>query len=160
MINLRDARVTDDLTSFKNQIFIYGIIVAAIFELASLSMLGIDARFFYGLSLGTAIAIVNFNLMALTFRLMLEMKKSAVAFLGYLVRIAIYGGTFYLSLQVGLISALGTALGFLTIKLALLYLHGLKAKFSKGRILREEPEELKPKKHWYDYKENDDYDDD
>jgi len=148
----------DGLTSFKNQIFKYGIMAAAVFELASLPFLGLDARYFYGLSLGTAVAIVNFNIMAFTFQQTLERRKSAIAFAGYFVRLAIYGGTFYMSIGVSLISALGTGLGFLTLKLALFYLHGFKSEFSKGRVVREEPKELQPKKHWYDFNENEDYD--
>ena len=149
----------DGLTSFKNEIFKGGILVAAVFELASLPFLGLDAQFFYGLLLGTAIAIVNFNLMAFTFRQTLERRKSVIAFIGFFVRLAIYGFVFYMSIRIGLISALGTALGFLTLKFALFYLHGFKPKFSTGRIVREESKELQPKKHWYDYKEDDNLDD-
>jgi hypothetical protein len=148
----------DGLTSFKNEIYKAGILIAAFFELASLPFLGVDVQFFYGLALGTAIAIVNFNLMELTFRWTLELRKSSITVVGFFVRLVIYGIVFYMSIRIGLVSALGTALGFLTLKLALFYLHGFKAKFSKGRTVREEPEELQPKKHWYDYKENDEID--
>lgn len=149
----------DRFTAFKNEIIKYGIVAFVIFELASLPFLGWDGRFFYGLLLGTSITIVNFNLMAITSRLTLELQKVAVTYLGYLIRLCIYGGAFYLSLKVGILCGLGTVLGFFTLKLAMLYLYGIKAKFSKGRIVREEPVEWRSKKHWYDYKENDDYDD-
>lgn len=148
----------DGLTSFKNEIFKYGILILAIFELASLPFLGWDAQFFYGLSLGTAVTIVNFNLMTLTLRITLERRNIAISYFGYLIRLALYGVTFYLALKTGLICAVGTLLGFFTLKLAMLYLHGIKAEFSKGRTVREEPEERKPKKHWYDFKENEDDD--
>ncbi len=148
----------DGLTSFKNEIFKYGILTLAIFELASLPFLGWDAQFFYGLSLGTAITIVNFNLMTLTLRLTLERRNLVISYFGYLIRLALYGGTFYLALKTGLICALGTLLGFFTLKLAMLYLHGIKAEYSRGRTVREEPAELQPKKHWYDDKENEDSD--
>lgn len=148
----------EGLTSFKNEIFKYGIVTLAIFELASLPFLGWDAQFFYGLSLGTAVTIVNFNLMTLTLRLTLERRSIAISYFGYLTRLALSGATFYLALKTGLICALGTLLGFFTLKLAMLYLHGIKAEYSKGRTVREEPEELRPKRHWYDYKENDDTD--
>jgi len=149
----------DGLTSFKNEIFKYGILTLAIFELASLPFLGWDAQFFYGLSLGTAVTIVNFNLMTLSLRLTLERRNLIISYFGYLIRLALYGGTFYLALKTGLICALGTLLGFFTLKLAMLYLHGIKAEFSKGRTVREEPAELQPKKHWYDSKDNEDSDD-
>ncbi|QOX64564.1 ATP synthase subunit I [Anoxybacterium hadale] len=146
------------LTAFKNKIFKYGIVATAIIELASIPLLGFDVQFLYGLALGTAIAIVNFNLMAFTFQLVLERHNASLAFIGYLIRLAVYGAGFIASLHVGMISAMGTALGYLTLKLAMFYLHGLKAEFSKGRTVREEPEELQPKKHWYDFKEYEELD--
>lgn len=148
----------DGLTSFKNEICKTGILIAAVFELASLPFLGLDVQFFYGLSLGTAVAIVNFNVMEFTLRKMLELRKSAIAVIGFFVRLVIYGIVFYMSIRISLISAAGTALGFLTLKLAMFYLHGLRPKFSKGRTVREEPAELQRKKRWYDYKENDELD--
>ena len=155
-----ETQEMDGLSSFKNEITRYGILVAAVFELASIPFLGLDAQFLYGLSLGTAIAIVNFNLMAITFRLVLEKRNRSIAFIGYLIRLAVYGGVFLISIRVSMISALGTALGFLTLKLAMFYLHGFRAKFSKGRVVREESEEFQQKKHWYDYKEDHELDND
>lgn len=119
------------LTDFKSEIFKYGIAAAGVIELASLPFLGLDAQFLYGLLLGTAVAIVNFNLMAFSFWLALELGKGAVAFLGFLARLAVYGVAFYMSIKLGLISGAGTALGFLTLKLALIYLHGFKPKRAK-----------------------------
>ena len=155
-----ETQEMDGLSSFKNEITRYGILVAAVFELASIPFLGMDVQFLYGLSLGTAIAIVNFNLMAITFRLVLEKRNRSIAFIGYLLRLAVYGGVFLISIRVSLISALGTALGFLTLKLAMFYLHGFRAKFSKGRVVREESTEFKQKKHWYDFKEDHELDGD
>jgi hypothetical protein len=155
-----ETQEMDGLSSFKNEITRYGILVAAVFELASIPFLGLDAQFLYGLSLGTAIAIVNFHLMAITFRLVLEKRNRSIAFIGYLIRLAVYGGVFLISIRVSLISALGTALGFLTLKLAMFYLHGFRAKFSKGRVVREESGEFQQKKQWYDFKEDHELDGD
>jgi hypothetical protein len=143
------------LTSFKNEIFKYGIAIAAVIGLASLPVLGLDAQFLYGLFLGTAIAIVNFSLMSFTFRLALEVRKGAgaIAFLGFLVRLAVYGIAFYMSVKVSLASGAGTALGFLSLKLALFYLHGLKPKFSKGKSAGANPPEFPTKKRRYDFNE-------
>ncbi len=155
-----ETQEMDGLSSFKNEITRYGILVAAVFGLASIPFLGVEVQFLYGLSLGTAIAIVNFNLMAITFRLVLEKRNRSIAFIGYLLRLAVYGGVFLISIRVSLISALGTALGFLTLKLAMIYLHGFRAKFSKGRVVREESTEFQQKKHWYDFKEDHELDGD
>ncbi|MBR0599188.1 ATP synthase subunit I [Sinanaerobacter chloroacetimidivorans] len=127
-----------ELTAFKNQIFFYGIIVAALCELASLPFLGLNRMFSYGLALGTAIAIVNFNIMEFTLKKALAGRGGSMAFIGYILRLLIYGGAFYMSMRVGTISGLGTLLGFLTLKAAIYYLHGFKAKFSKDRKVRPE----------------------
>lgn len=126
------------LTAFKNEIFKYGIIVAAIVELASLPFLGPDVQFLYGLILGTAISIVNFNLMEITFKRALVSKSSVIAFVGYLIRLVLYGGAFYMAMKVSNISGLASLLGFMTLKAAIYYLHGFKAKFSTGRKVRPE----------------------
>ena len=144
----------NDLTAFKNQIFKYGIMVAAIFDVVSLPFLGLDAKFSYGLALGTAIAIVNFNIMEFTLKKTLQGNGGTISILGYIIRLAFYGGAFYMSMRMSPISGIGTLAGFLTLKVAIYYVHGFKSKFSTGRIVREEPEELKPKSHWYDFKEN------
>ena len=123
----------DGLTSFKNKIFLYGIFVAVIVELVSLPFLGLNMQFSYGLALGTAIAILNFNIMAFTLKRALSGRGISISMLGYIIRLLIYGGTFYISMRVSQLSGLGTVLGFLTLKGAIYYLHGFKAKFSEGR---------------------------
>lgn len=128
----------NDLTSFKNQIYKYGMIVAAICELVSLLLIGFDYQFLYGLSLGTAISIVNFNIMEFTLKRALEGYGSKLAFIGYVIRLIIYGGIFYASISLSTTSGIGTLIGFVTLKIAIYYLHGFKAKFSKNRKIRPE----------------------
>lgn len=130
-----------DLAAFKNQIVIYGILVAILFQLASLPFLGPEVKFSYGLALGTAIAIVNFNIMEFTVRKTISGGGGILAFAGYMIRLLIYGGAFYMSMQVGTASGLATLLGFLTLKISIYYLHGLKARFSKDRKVRPEVKE-------------------
>lgn len=123
----------NDITGFKNRIFLYGVIISLICALISLIFIGINAQFLYGLALGTSIAIVNFHLLALTLKKVLGGYGAYLAFIGYLLRLVIYGGAFYASMRVGLISGMGTLLGFMTLKISLYYLHGFGAKFSTGR---------------------------
>jgi hypothetical protein len=135
----------DDLTAFKNQIFLYGIVTAMIFEAGSLLFLGFDRGFAYGLALGTAISIVNFNLLAFSLRRALAKGGRVQVFVVYMFRLCLYGLAFYMSARISLASAAGAALGFITLKIAIYYLHGFRAKFSKGRKLRPEPPpEAKP----------------
>lgn len=133
MLNWGECFCMKNLTSFKNQIFKYGIIIAVLCQLISLPFLGLNPQFSYGLALGTAIAIVNFTILEFTLKKVIEDRKGSLAFVGYLIRLAVYGGAFYISMRVSLISGMATLIGFMTLKLAIYYLHGIKAKFSENR---------------------------
>jgi hypothetical protein len=115
-----------DLAAFKNRIFFHGILIALIVEAASLLFLGFDVGFAYGLALGTAVSVVNFNILAYTSRRLLEDGRAWLGFAGYLIRLAVYGFAFYMALRVHYTAALGAALGFLTLKIAIYYVHGFK----------------------------------
>jgi hypothetical protein len=132
-----------EITAFKNRIFIYGILTAVIFEAGSLFFLGFNRDFAYGLALGTAIAIVNFNILAFTLQMVIANGKKWLMLASYMMRLCIYGFAFYMAATIGYVAAAGTALGFVTLKIAIYYLHGFRAKFSKGRKARPEPEEKK-----------------
>jgi hypothetical protein len=116
-----------DLAAFKNRIFLYGLSIALIFEGGSLLFLGLDAGFAYGLALGTSVSVVNFNILAYASRRLLNDGRAWMGFVGYLVRLAVYGFAFYMALRVSHAAAIGAALGFLTLKLAIYYIHGFKA---------------------------------
>ncbi|MDR1136224.1 MAG: ATP synthase subunit I [Clostridiales Family XIII bacterium] len=129
-----------ELSAFKNRIFIYGILVAVIFETGSLFFLGFSKEFAYGLTLGTAITIVNFNILVFTSQRVLVSGKRWLAMVGYMVRLGIYGFAFYMTATISLVSGAGAALGFITLKIAIYYIHGFRAKFSKNRKPPTEPE--------------------
>jgi hypothetical protein len=117
----------NNLTAFKNRIFLYGICIALIFEAGSLLFLGFDLGFAYGLALGTAVSVVNFNILAYTSRKLLNNGRAWMGFVAYVVRLAVYGFAFYMALRVHHSAAIGAALGFLTLKLAIYCIHGFKA---------------------------------
>jgi small basic protein len=140
---------TTDLTAFKNRIFFYGILIALIFEAGSLLFLGFDVDFAYGLAMGTAVSVVNFNILAYTARKLLNNGHAWMSFAGYIVRLTVYGFAFYMSLRVSLIAALGAVLGFLTLKLAIYYVHGVRAPrttYSAKRALSPLPQKKKRRK--------------
>lgn len=141
------------LNQFKNQIFLGTIIVGLFCEVISLFFLGWNPNFAYGLLLGTAISIVNFNVMEFYLHKTLINSNRWMFFLGYMNRLLIFGVSFYVAIKVGILSGIGAIIGFMTLKIAIFYIHGIRAKFSTGRIVREEPEEVQPKKHWYDDQE-------
>lgn len=148
-----------DLKQFKRQIYKYALLIALIAEVISLPVLGLDLRFTYGLIVGTAVAIVNFTLMEATLRTaMTGASAASIIIAGYMVRLVFYGASFYICIKTSYPCALGVAIGFVTIKIAIYYLHGFKAKFSTGRVVREEPADLEIKKHWYDSKEDEEKD--
>lgn len=127
-----------DLTSFKNKIFLHAIVIMVIFEAISLPFLGLDIKFAYGLVLGTCISIVAFSVMAFTLNRVLNTGNKGLAFFSYLLRLAIYGFALISAFKVSNKAALGCALGFITVKLAIYYIHGFKAKFSTDRKVRPE----------------------
>jgi hypothetical protein len=116
-----------EFTAFKNRIFFHGFLIALIFEAGSLLFLGFDVGFAYGLVLGTAVSVVNFNILSYTSRKLLSNGHAWMGFAGYIVRLVVYGFAFYAALRVGLVAALGSALGFMTMKLAIYYVHGVRA---------------------------------
>ena len=122
-----------DLTSFKNKIFFHAIIIMGIIEVISLPFLGLDVKFGYGLLMGTCISIVNFNIMAFTFSRALNSGNKALVFISYLLRLAIYGVALISAFKVNNTAALACALGFLTVKLAIYYIHGVNPKVTKDR---------------------------
>ena len=128
----------NDLTTFKNKIFLYGIIVMIVFEIASLPLIGLDIKYTYGLFLGTFIAISNFNILAFTLKKVLSNGNKSFIFLGYFLRLALYGVAVVTAFKVSNQTGFGSLLGFITVKISIYYLHGFKAKFSEGRKVRPE----------------------
>lgn len=144
-----------EFRGFKRKIFLYAMIVAGICQVISFFILGLDVLFTYGLFLGTAVAIVNFSILEGTLRIAMSGSSAAgIIIVGYLIRLAFYGFSFYTCVTTSYPCGAGAAIGYLTVKVAIYYLHGFKAKFSTGRVVREEPENLESKEHWYDYKED------
>lgn len=122
-----------DLKRFHSQIYRAGILIALLFELLSLPFLGFNPRFTYGLTLGTIVAVVNYSLLAyVTARILNRGMDAALAVLGYMVRLAIYGWVFYTSYQAGTTSGLATLLGYMTLKLGMYYVYGFQPKFPKS----------------------------
>ncbi|MBK5261877.1 MAG: ATP synthase subunit I [Peptostreptococcaceae bacterium] len=128
----------NDLTTFKNKIFLYAIIVMMVFEIVSLPLIGLDIKYAYGLLLGTFIAISNFNILAFTLKKVLSNGNKSFIFLGYFLRLALYGVAVVTAFKVSNQTGFGSLLGFITVKISIYYLHGFKTKFSEGRKVRPE----------------------
>lgn len=126
-----------NLSKFKNQIFLYGIFVMILMEVISLPFLGFNIKYTYGLVLGTAIAIVNFNILTISSSWMLTGKNKFFASLSYLIRLLIYGGVFYIAMKTSYMAGLGSVLGFMTLKVSIFYIHGVKPGISRKKINKE-----------------------
>jgi hypothetical protein len=79
--------IAKDLTAFKNQVFLHELVAALIFEAGSLLFLDFDAGFAYGLALGTAASVVNFNILAYASRRLLNDGRTWTGFAGCLVKL-------------------------------------------------------------------------
>lgn len=110
------------------------LLIAGIIEIVSLLFLGWNPKFLYGLALGTFVALGNFSLLLATSKLTLLTKKGMfINILGYVIRLTIYGGTFFISYRLGVVPGIGTLLGFMTLKIALYHEHGIRPGFKKQK---------------------------
>lgn len=132
------VNLMNDLTVFKNKIFLYALFVMIAFEIASLPLIGLELKYTYGLFLGTFIAIANFNILAFTLKKALSNGNKSLIFPGYLLRLSLYGVAVVTAFNVNNHAGFGSLLGFATVKISIYYLHGFKAKFSTGRKVRPE----------------------
>lgn len=117
-----------------NSLYFYSLVVAIIVQMGSLCFVGLDLLFTYGLALGTSIAIVNYNLLKFSSRLALSKGKGiSLVLFGYIIRLTIYGGAFLLSYRSGVVGGIATLLGFVSFKIALYYLYGIKSGFKSKK---------------------------
>lgn len=136
----------EDLVRFKNKIVLYGILVMLIMEIISLPFLGFSLKFTIGLLLGTAIAIANLNILAISSVMILNGKNKFFASASYLIRLLLYGGVFYLAMKFSYTAGFASIFGFMTVKIAIIFLHGIMPRFKKeefdGKGLKKERKQV------------------
>ena len=147
-----------NLSEFKREIIKYTILTALVAEVISLLVTGIDSWFAGGLIVGTAVTIFNFHLLVLSGEKVMEVQKAMPVVGGYFVRLVIYGVVFFLATRFGFSAAVGCAVGYITLHVAIMFtyliVYGLFKK--KKNPLNDWTE---PKK-WNDLSIYDDEDDD
>ena len=121
----------DDLKRFKRQILIHTLAAAALFELLSLPFLRLNIQYSIGLLAGTCVSVISFNLLTFMSERALKSSQKWMASLGYLIRLPLYGVAFFFCMKYAKIAGLACLLGFLTGIIAVIYVHGIKAKFTK-----------------------------
>lgn len=123
----------------KKITYIYAISAAMLMQLLSLPFLGPDIRFSYGLAFGTVVAIINHRILEKAGEWALIRGRGAgLIVVGYMVRLAIYGGAFLYALQLGTASGIACLLGFMTLKLGFICVYGIRPTIQKRRSLKGE----------------------
>ena len=125
--------------TFKLQIYKYALITAALMAVIGLPLFGTGVQYVqyaYGLLFGASISIISFNILLLMSKKVLSSGKKQWAPIGYLLRLPLYGVAFYLCVRLSLTAGIACILGFMTTPLAMIYVHGIKAKFSNTKDAR------------------------
>ena len=121
--------IMSNSTNFKLQIFKYTLAIAVLFEAGSLPLLGFSVEYTCGLLAGTVVSMVSFSIMLTMSKRILSSGQKWMASAGYMLRLPIYGLTFFICIKVGgIIAAIACLLGFITVTVAIIFVHGIIAK--------------------------------
>jgi len=125
--------MNDDLKTFRFRITKYTIIIAIIIAGCSIPVLGVDVPFLCGLLAGMLVSIASFIILFAISAMVLTTGNKWMASFGYLMRLPVYGIVFYAAIKTGgVVAGMGCLIGFITTNFAMIYVHGIKAKFSVG----------------------------
>jgi len=116
----------EGLSKFKKEIFRTCIVIACLAEAVSLLLHGFDKTFLMGIVLGTAVTIMNFNILVLSAEKMAQTKKKGPVVGGYFLRLPIYGAVFYLCLRISTAAAIACAVGFVSLHMSIAWLYGIR----------------------------------
>lgn len=147
-----------NLKEFRNEIILYGLIMAAVAEVISLFVIGPGIMFPAGLAVGTAVSIVGFVILVRTGQTMMEQSKKSPILLGYLSRLVLYGAAFLFCIKVSLQCGFGCGTGFITIHAGIIFLYGIVYRFIKKK--KNPLNDWTEPKQWNDLSIYDDEDDD
>lgn len=129
----------NEIREFKNKIFKKTFFIATLVWLGSLIPLGFNIRLLYGLALGSCISVVNFNLLSFMSYQALRKGRPALALLGTNGSLIIYGFVLYMALIKGReASFFGCFFGIIAQKLSIIWICGIRTKFSADRKLSPE----------------------
>lgn len=146
-----------DLKSFRKEILLSALAVAALAEIVSLIVYKPSLWFAVGLVCGTGTTIVCFIILTRTGAITEIMKKSGIIVLGYFARMLIYGAVFFVCIRLSLPCGFGCLAGFVSLHFGILALYGLVYRLrGKKNPLNDWTEP----KEWNDLSVYDDEDDD
>lgn len=141
----------------RSQVLLHTLAAAALMGLVSLLVHGFDAKLLLGLVAGTATTVVNYGILERSVMNLMAKNSRGPVVAGYFLRLPIYGVVFYLCIRAGIPGAIGCALGFVSLHLALMYLYGIRTLFP-GAPKNPLNDWTEPKQ-WADPSEWDDEDD-
>lgn len=147
-----------NLKGFRNEVIIYGILMAAVAEVVSVFVIGPCLFFPAGLAVGTAVSVAGFVILIRTGRSLMEQSKKSPILLGYIVRLFLYGASFLICIKVDLRCGFGCVIGFVTIHFGIMFLYGIVYKFIKKK--KNPLNDWTQPKRWNDlsiYDEDDDW---
>ena len=145
------------LKEFRNEIIIYAIVMAAVAEVVSLFIIGPSVMFPAGLAVGTAVSIIGFIILVKTGETLMEESKKSPILLGYIVRLFLYGISFFICIKLSLQCGCGCGIGFVTIHFGIMFLYGIVYKFIKKK--KKPLNDWTEPKEWNDLSVYDDEDD-
>ena len=100
----------------------------------SVLVLGISISFLLGLFIGTAVALINFALLAKANKMVLDERNPTIAIVGYFVRMLLYGAAFYLCLtRLGKGGGVASVIGFMMLYTSLFVVHGILPSFKRTK---------------------------
>lgn len=147
-----------NLKGFRNEVIIYGILMAAVAEVVSVFVIGPCLFFPIGLAVGTAVSIVGFIILVRTGQSLMERSKKSPILFGYIIRLILYGASFLICIKVDLRCGFGCMIGFVTIHFGIMFLYGIVYKFIKKK--KNPLNDWTHPKQWNDLSIYDDEDDD
>jgi len=146
-----------DLKSFKKEILLSALCVAALAEIVSLIVYGPSLWFSAGLGVGTLTTMTCFLILTRTGAITEITKKSGIVVLGYFARMLLYGAVFFICIKFRVICGFGCLAGFVSLHFGILLLYGVVYRFRKKKNPLNDWTEPK---EWNDLSVYDDEDDD
>ena len=148
-----------NLKEFKREIVKYAMFAALLALVISIPLAGLRIDFACGLLAGTAVTVLNFNLLVMAGEKVMSEGRAMPMVGGYFARLVIYGAAFVLCAKLGeMFAAIGCVTGFITIHVSILFtylvVYGLIKKKKNPLNDWTEPKE------WNDLSVYDDEDDD
>lgn len=147
-----------DINEVRNEIIIYGLMMAAAVEIVSFFIIGFSLMFLLGLLIGTGVSVLGFIILMRTGKSLMEVRSRFPILLGYMLRLVMYAVSFLFCIKLSLQCGCGCGLGFVTIHFGILFLYGIVYRFIKKK--KNPLNDWSEPKQWNDFSVYDEEEDD